>query len=178
MIRSLGPICLLLALSACAIPAKPENMTVTAPTLERWQDPGLANAVYLDEVRGGEPTDPLWTSEVGNEEFRQALADSLRKRGYLSETPEGSAYLLRANLLGVSQPIFGFEFEVTTHVNYELIVKESDAPYMLETISAAYTADMGDAFFGVQRLRLANEGAIRANIEAFLEKLATQASGV
>ena len=98
MIRRLGPICLALALAACAIPAKPENMAVAAPTLERWQDPGLANAIYLEEVRGGEPTDPLWTSEVGNEEFRQALTDSLRNRGYLSETPAESAYFLRAEI--------------------------------------------------------------------------------
>jgi hypothetical protein len=31
------------------------------------------NAIYLGEVSGGESTNPLWVSEVGNPEFRDAL---------------------------------------------------------------------------------------------------------
>ena len=36
-----------------------------------------------------------------------------------------------------------------------------------------FTATVGDAFAGTVRLKLANEGAIRENIKAGLERIAT-----
>ncbi len=164
-----------LALGACAAPAAPENMTVEKTAVVAGADPWLLGAVYLDEVRGGEPTNPLWISEVGNEEFRDALARSLRNAGYLNEDAADSALILKAHLLGLSQPIYGFEMEVTAHVNYEVVVKESDSPYLLETVTTAYAADMGDAILGPKRLQVANEGAIRQNIREFLDRLSSAA---
>jgi hypothetical protein len=40
-----------------------------------------------------------------------------------------------------------------------------------DIITASYKATMGDAFSGVHRLKLANEGSIRANIAVFLQHL-------
>ena len=42
---------------------------------------------------------------------------------------------------------------------------------MLETIDSPCTATMKDAFVGVERLRMANEGAIRTSIQSFFDKL-------
>ena len=59
---------------------------------------------------------------------------------------------------------------VTSHVNYKVYDPKAQ-PLVLETIDAPFTATMSDAFVGVERLRLANEGSIRASIEKFFDKL-------
>jgi hypothetical protein len=43
----------------------------------------------------------------------------------------------------------------------------------LATISGAYTADFAEAPVGAMRLKRANEGAIRASITQFLDRLRT-----
>jgi hypothetical protein len=40
-----------------------------------------------------------------------------------------------------------------------------------EKIATPHTATIGDAFLGFERLRLANEGAMRANISRLIERL-------
>jgi hypothetical protein len=40
-----------------------------------------------------------------------------------------------------------------------------------ETIIAPYTATIGDAFVAIKRLRLANEGSGRKNVEGLMNKL-------
>jgi hypothetical protein len=74
------------------------------------------------------------------------------------------------NLLGLSQPAIGFDMTVTSHVNYKVFDKAGQ-PYLLETIDAPFTATMSDAFVGVKRLQMANEGSIRTSIEKFFVKL-------
>ena len=68
--------------------------------------------------------------------------------------------------------MFGLNFEVTTHVKYILTDRESNGSVIMnETIVAPFTATVGDAFAAIKRLRLANEGSGKANINGLLEKL-------
>ena len=71
------------------------------------------------------------------------------------------------------QPMFGLNFEVTTHVRYILTDRESGNVVLNETVVAPYTATVGDAFVAIKRLRLANEGSGRKNIEGLLDLLAS-----
>jgi hypothetical protein len=162
---------LMIGLSACASPAKVENMVLHSPAAASPADPALANGICVTSVKGGEETNPLWTSEVNDANFRAALEKSLRNSGLLAADAANCRYGLEANLLGLAQPTIGFDFEVTAHVNYRLLARGSDQPYLLETITSSHTATMGDAFVGVERLRLANEGAIRKNIEKILTSI-------
>ncbi len=172
LVRRFLPFALIVGLAACgASPARMENMIVTAPAAVGPQDQSLFNSLFVEEVKGGEETDPLWTSEVDNEGFHGALVESLRVQGLLNEERTASQYLLRANLLGMSQPTHGFDVTVTSHVSYEVKEKASDSLYFGETVKMPYTATAGAAFRGVERLRLANEGSIRENIKEFLKRL-------
>ena len=65
------------------------------------------------------------------------------------------------DLLALSQPTFGFTFEVTSHANYK-VYDAGGKSALLATISGAYTADFAEAPLGSMRLKRANEGAIRA----------------
>tara|TARA_B100000676_G_scaffold306985_1_gene364404 strand:+ start:1323 stop:1472 length:150 start_codon:yes stop_codon:yes gene_type:complete len=46
-----------------------------------------------------------------------------------------------------------------------------------ETIVTPYTEDFSSTFLAAERLRLANEGAIRRNIETFINALIEKSSG-
>ena len=158
--------------SACATPARIENMVAPATADGVAPNSVLAQAICVTEVTGGEETNPLWTSEVDDASFRAALETSLRNNRLAASSADDCRYDLEANLLGLAQPSFGFNMEVTSHVNYSVLERPSGDPYYLTTVTAAYTAPFGDAFLGVTRLRLANEGSIRANIRQFIEELA------
>ncbi|MDI9244668.1 hypothetical protein [Marinobacter sp. CHS3-4] len=157
----------LVYLSGCASGAKMENMVYDNQAMEFA--PGLENNMGVSNVTGGEETNPAWTSEIDNDAFTGALKESLLKQGLLSGT---GRYQLEAIMLKVDQPLFGLDFEVTTHVKYILTDSQNDGDVVLnETIAAPYTATVSDAFAGITRLRLANEGSGKANIEGLLKKL-------
>jgi hypothetical protein len=160
-----------LALSACAAPAKVENMVTTAGAAPAPANAAITEAICVTKVTGGQETNPMWTSEVDDAGFRAALEGSLRNNRLAAANAAGCRYDLGANVLGLAQPAFGFDLLVTSHVNYSLLEHGSGNPYFLTTITAPYTATVNDAFAAVTRLRLANEGSIRTNIQMFLDEL-------
>ncbi len=141
-------------LFGCASGAKVENMSYMEAK-HRYADALEAN-VGVNDVSGGTETNPLWTSEISNDAFRQAVKDSLSSQGLLSESGN---YDLAIQLLEVKQPIMGFDLTVTTRIRYVLTDKSSDEVVMDEMIITPHTSTMADAFAAVKRLRLANEGA-------------------
>ncbi len=160
-----------LALSACASAAKVENMVASTTAGAPVANSDLVEAICVTKVTGGQETNPLWTSEVDDASFRAALEGSLRNNRLAATSAERCRYDLEANLLGLAQPIIGFNMTVTSHVNYSVRERQSGNPYFLTTVTAPYTATVGDAFAGVTRLRLANEGSIRSNIQKFIDEL-------
>ena len=161
---------MLVELSGCATSANPAAMAVTAPAPAAKPFPQpLQHAMCVRNVTGGEETNPLWVSKVDDKGFRQALSASLDSAGLSAPTPN-CVFPIDANLLGLSQPGMGFDMEVTSHVNYK-VYDASGQPVVLATIDAPYTAKFSDAFAGVERLRLANEGSIRTSISMFFDKL-------
>jgi hypothetical protein len=160
---------LLVELSGCATSAKPEAMIVKVQGVEKPFPQALQHTMCVRTVSGGEKTNPLWVSKVDDAGFRTALTSSLEGVG-LSAASDNCAYPIDANLLGLSQPSIGFDMTVTSHVNYK-VYDRAGQPFLLETVDAPFTATVSDAFVGVERLRLANEGSIRMSIENFFDKL-------
>lgn len=171
IVRVLVVLTLVCTIAACAQPARVERMVVTPSATSRAAASPLAGMLCVGSITGGETTNPLWTSEVGNAEFRQALVASLDNAGLLAQQSSDCVYKVTANLLGLAQPIAGFNLEVTANVNYSALSQGTGAPYFQRTIITPYTAEFSDAFLAVERLRLANEGAIRASIDQFITQL-------
>ncbi|MDH3445356.1 MAG: hypothetical protein OEN50_15630 [Deltaproteobacteria bacterium] len=157
--------------SGCASKARIESMVVSQAPGSPIAKSRYEKSIFLGEVTGGEPTNPLWIPEVGNPEFREALYQTLQSQGLLSTQQETSMYVLTVNLLGLSQPAFGLDFTVTSHVNYLLTKRTTGEVVLAATLKAPYTATTGDAYFAATRLQLGNEGSIKANIEMFLRRL-------
>jgi len=153
-------------LAGCATGAKKENMVFQGEKKQYPQE--LNNNLAVDEVSGGQKTNPAWTSEIDNESFSGAVIDSLKSQGLYSDNGE---YHLEVKMLKVDQPMFGLNLKVTTHVRYILTNKRNNKIVFDDTVIAPHTAGVSDAFAAVKRLRLANEGSAMKNIEGLLDKL-------
>jgi hypothetical protein len=158
-----------LALGGCASGATAAGMTIQPADLTRPANPSLGSTLGVGGVTGGSETNPMWTSQVGNGEFQQALVASLRAAGLYAES--NPRYLLRANLVSLEQPFLGFDMRVTSTVEYEVVDAASGASLLKDKVVAPYTATVSDAFVGSKRLQLANERSVRKNIAALIDLL-------
>lgn len=156
-------------LGACATPADPTRMSVTPTAGAAGMPERLHNATCVRTVTGGEDTNPLWVSKVDDAGFRTALTASLRNAALLADG-SSCAYPIDVNLLGLAQPSMGFDLTVTAHVNYKMY-DVNNTGVLLETISTPYTATFSESPIAFIRLQRANEGAIRASINEFLDRL-------
>jgi hypothetical protein len=165
------PLCAALLLaSACAEGASARGMTVTAADLKGPASPDVAGAVAVGQVSGGKETNPAWKSNIGDAQFREALVESLRATGLLSDRPD-APLSVQATLVSVDQPFLGFDMKVTSVVRYTVRETRSGTVVIDEPITAEHTATVSDAFYGPSRLKLANEGSARKNIAALVDRL-------
>jgi hypothetical protein len=167
------PMACLLLLVGCATPARVSEMTfLPSPSVLTKPGSKYHQSISVAEVKGGEETHPLWMSKVSSDDFKAALEASLENANY--HAPEPARYLLSAELLNLRQPWAGFNMTVTALVNYVLKDKETGAIVLNHTAKSPYKARFSEAFLGMTRLKIANEGAIRTNIESLIEELAKQ----
>ena len=166
-----APLVLTLLLTGCAAPARIDQMTAHATPQQRIGQTPLRSNVAVKDVAGGKETNPMWVSNVGNSEFEQALEGSLRDAGLLPNGKQAGKYLLIAHLERVDQPMAGFDMTVTVGVMYSVIERTTGKEILTRRISVPYTASFSAAFAGTERLRIANEGAVRANITKLIEEL-------
>jgi len=157
-------------LSACASGATPGAMvpplseaTLIAP------NSSLRGAVVVGTVSGGTETNPMLASNISDADFAAALRQSLSTHAMLA--PAGGAFRLEAQLLELERPSIGFSFEVKARVAYRLIRAADGREVFATEIRSAHTATFSDAAYGVERLRIANEGAARENVRQFLTAL-------
>jgi hypothetical protein len=164
---------MLVLLAACAQPARVSQMVapnVMAPVTA--SNPELLDSITIAEVKGGQSTNPMWTSQVDNPEFKEALDRSLAFNGLLAADAAKARYAVTAELLELKQPLMGFDLTVTSRVKYSLQERGGAATELFgEEIVTPYTADFSSSLVAVERLRLANEGAIRESIRNFLVRL-------
>lgn len=165
-------------LNACASGARMNAMTVsTSPETIITEDNILFQSVELADVSGGKKTNPLWTSQIGNAEFQEALLNSLKAHAMISVGEV--KYILTAKLEKIKQPFIGISMTVKSSIHYELKEVSTQKIIFSETIDEKYTAAFGDALLGAKRLQLANEGAIKVNISTLITKLVRKSkSGV
>jgi hypothetical protein len=156
-------------LVGCASPARIDQMAANVPATS--VDAKLRKSIAVSDVTGGKETNAMWTSQVASDDFRRALEISLERAGLLSKISSEGRFQLIADLSKLQQPIAGIDMTVTASVQYSLIERKSKKEIYRKVIQQPYTAKFSDAFLGAERLRLANEGAINANISAFIREI-------
>lgn len=125
--------------------------------------------MVIEKISGGKDTNPIWMSKVSNEDFQYALKSSLHQNHLYAGGP--SKYTVSAEIAALDQPIMGVDMSVSSKVRYKVTRVSDKTVVFNEVIAATYTAKFGDSLLGVERLRLANEGSIRQNIEIFISKI-------
>lgn len=160
-------------LAGCATPARVDQMTVSAAQAAKYANATspLKKNVAIKDVTGGRETNPMWTSQVDSSGFEAALQESLKATGLLSQHRQTGDYVLTADMGKLEQPMVGFDMTVTASVTYILSERKTGKEVFRRTLATPYTAKVGDAFVGSERLKLANEGAVRVNIEKLTEEL-------
>jgi hypothetical protein len=165
-------ICLILALvvSGCAFPATKEGMVVTNYLAPKQ----TGERIFVKESTGGSTTLPFWTSQIPNDNFTEAVKESLLRSKAFSalSTNWGDDWGLEIEIRNVDQPMFGFDFTVTTETKYTLSL--TDKKVYTTYIRESGTATAGDSFVGVARLRIANEKSAQANVKKFIAELSNQ----
>jgi hypothetical protein len=170
-VPALVSVALAVLLTGCASPARIDQMTATVSPQQRVAPTPLRTNVAVRDVTGGQETNPMWKSNVGNSEFEQALEASLRDAGLLAPGKQAGKYTLVAHLENVDQPMAGFSMTVTVTVSYSLVERATGKEVFRRQVSMPYTASATAAFSGVERIRIANEGAVRANITKLIDEL-------
>ncbi len=163
-----------LGLGACASGARSDQMVVNSTTIAPATagQPGY-KAFRVGAVAGGSETNPLWMSNVSGEQFRSALEQSLAAAGHLADNTADAAYEVTAAMTKLDRPMAGLDMSVTSSVTYKATPTAGGAPMFDQLVAATGTAKFGDSLIGVERLRLANEAAVRENISSFIKRLRT-----
>jgi len=165
-------IAMLGTLSACAPPARPGRMVPESALFSSYSpDSPLRNAIAISKVGGGEKTNPLLVSKVGDKELHETLRLSLGQCGFLSTSDVAAPFRLEVFLIELKQPAVGLTMIVTSAMRYKLTRSRDDQVVYDDIITASYQATVGDSFLGPHRLKLASEGSIRANVATFLQNL-------
>lgn len=159
------------ALVGCATPATYQAMTVQPGPDAAAPNAKLKGKVEVVAITGGKDTNPLWTSQVDNDNFKKALVDSMAIAGYQPPKDQPATYKLSADLKELDQPLFGLTFDVMSLVIYTLESTQAGAEKKTIPVRATGTATTSDAFVGVERLRIASERSILENIKALLKQL-------
>lgn len=157
-----------LNLAGCASPASHGGMTSQNLTVSK-QHPSNVSV----ETKGGSETGAMDSSNISNADLKAAIESSIVKSSLFKNVLQGKSgdYLLTVSVTDTSKPLFGASFTVELETAWSLVKKTDNSIVMRKVIKTSHTATMGDAVVAVVRLRLALEGAARANIAQGLKAI-------
>jgi hypothetical protein len=137
--------------------------------LARGPVPSYREAITVAPVSLGNDTSAPWTSQIGSAELQEALVRTLMVAN-LARAQNGR-FRLEAALLSLERPYAGFAMTVTATIAYRLTETATGAVAYQDTRTSAGTATLDDAALNENRLRIADERAIRANLRKLVEDL-------
>ena len=110
-----------------------------------------------------------WTSAVGPDQVQQALVQTLAAAGL--GQPANGRFRLDGQLLTLSRPYAGFAMTVTAAIAWRLTDITNGAVVYDRMLQGLGTATLDDAVDNNNRLRIADQRAIRANLQQLVQDL-------
>lgn len=164
-------------LAGCGTPASSLQMGLApgeALQLRNFMPEALRGQVQLGEVVGGAETGRWWGSRISREALREALENALADVGLMVRQPPGGRYRLDARLAGQQQPLVPLlDAQVLATIDYQLTDTLSGQHVYQRSLRSHHTAALGDALLSQpERVRLANEGAMRESFRSLLRDFA------
>jgi hypothetical protein len=165
----------LAALSLAGVGACAPRATYTAMVPD--MPPGVAaapayrNAITVGSLAVGRDTGTPWTSAVGPDQVREALVQTLAAAGL--GRPANGRFRLDATLLQLERPYAGFAMTVTATIAWRLTDAASGAVVYDRTLRSLGSATLDDAIDNDNRLRIADQRAVRANLQQLVQDLSS-----
>jgi len=158
---------MILSLGACAGGPRLEAMVPdVALNAVISEDSPLWKSTSIGEITGSAKTNKLWKSKVSEQVFENALRQSLGLHALLSDG--GGKYKVSAKLKELRQPFLGLDLAVTARVEYTVTRISDNAVVFDREITKTHKSTLKDSYVFSDRLKLANEGAIKENIKKFI----------
>ena len=109
---------------------------------------------------------------ITNEAIKLAVEKSISNAGLFTDNER----VIRINLsvLAIENPLFGGSLTSEIRIRWQLYDEAEEVSLFESVVASEYTATIGDAFVGAQRMKMANDGAIRENIKIALEKISRE----
>lgn len=131
------------------------------------------------KVTGGSDKSSETTSQISNPDFAAALTKSIQQSGLFAKVipagQPGADFQLEIAIAELQQPVIGATMTATAEATWTLTRASNGFVIWQKAISASHTAGAKEAFTGVERMRLAIEGAARDNINDGLTQLSAVA---
>ncbi len=129
--------------------------------------------VSINESTGGIDAKPLWSSQVSNTAFTEALSNALAKSGVFQTVTKGDGadYILDVTILNYDQPWHGANINVRMETKWELTNAKTHAPVWSNTFATAYRAAWLSSLFDGERIEKSHERAARTNIKEGIRRL-------
>ena len=158
-------------LSACASRSDLTLRPADLSGIDVGRGPAAAyrNSVALAPVGVGRDTGTPWTARFGAAQVQQALTETLLA-ARLGAAQSGR-FRLDATLLDLGRPYAGFAMTVTATIAYRLTDSQTGAVLYNQAITTVGSASLHDAVTNENRLRIADERAVQANLRRLVEDL-------
>jgi len=164
----------LLGLCGCAAPA-PSGGMVASPAGDLTKHPEAVSVT----VTGGAEVSSNSASQVANPDFTAALIKSIKQSGIFAKIvpggEPGAVYELQVAIGVLDQPVIGADMTATLEARWKLVRHSNGYVMWDETIKSSHTAGAREAFTGIERMRLAIDGAAKDNIRQGITRLGTLA---
>lgn len=124
--------------------------------------------IKVQEVYGGELTNPMGMSKIESKGFQDALVTTLRKSGIFKEVfiDRSGDYELKTQIVSQKMASWLATTNVTLFVHYRLFETKTNKEVWSQSFLSQYDAD------NLNKGPHANEGAVRDNLTQLLKKLA------
>jgi len=127
------------------------------------------NAITVGSITLGRDTATPWASAVAPDQVREALVQTLAS-AQLGQAA-GGRFRLDATLLTLDRPYAGFAMTVTAAIAWRLTEAATGRVVYDKTLTAIGTATLDDAVENNNRLRIADQRAVRANLQQLVQDL-------
>lgn len=149
-------------LEGCAAPAASRAMIPETAVNEKTH-PYSINV----EVTGGRATEPTGTPQISNENFDEAISETLKKTRTFAkvQTEKSGNYELSVIIFDVQQPSSGSNASVTLQTGWTLTNRLTGDIVWQKALRSTYTASIDSDVTFVGRLKKATEGAAKDTIK-------------
>jgi len=127
------------------------------------------NAIVVGSVAVGQDSAMPWRSNVSPAEIQETLVRTLAMAGL--GTPQGGRWRLDVVLVSLQRPYAGFAMTVPAQIAYRLTEVATGTVVYDSVLTTLGSASLDDAVTNENRLRIAEERAVRANLRRLVEEL-------